>query len=288
MKKVLPFLLVISFLLTFTGCKKDSSEIDLSNLDEKTLQTQYLEKPAYQRPKSQDPMDNIFIALNVLKNASYYESESIGEVSAKKGITLATQKVKNRRIITPAAAFNESISVSSFIKVAEQLYITKDAILKREANKVSSDTNIKWKDTVDSLTNEEYLEQYGYSFKDPTRYIINEKTFINDIEIVNNGLGRKYTYKFKLEPLIASYYYKTSVKELSNSSTDPTFKSIEITMTFDYKWRMSEITTNEIYEVTISPLGKVTCYASLTETFKNIEKHTTINESSFFEKQLQK
>ena len=250
------------------------------------MQTQYLEKPSHQRPKSQEPMDNIFIALNVLKNATYYESESTGEVAAKKGITLANQKVKNRRIITPHAAFNESISVSSFIKVAEQLYITKDAILKREASKVSSDTNIKWENTTTNLSNKEYLEQYGYSFKDPSRYIINEETIINDIEIVNNGLGRKYTYKFKLDPLIASYYYKTSVKELSNSSTDPNFKSIEITMTFDYKWRMSEIITNEVYEVTISPLGKVTCYASLTETFKNIERYVNIEESSFFEKQL--
>jgi len=284
-KKIVSFLLMTS-LLIFTGCKKETLALDISTLDESTLQTKYLEKPSIGRPKSQDPIDNIFIALNNLKQASYYESESTGKVIAKKAIKLATQNISNRRQITPSATFSESISVSTFVKVAEQLYTTQDKTLKREASKISSSNNIKWKNETTSLTNEEYLNQYGYSSKDPTRYIINEETIISDIEIINNGIGRKYTYKFNLDPLIAPYYYKTSVKKLSDSSTEPKFESIEMIMTFDYKWRMSEIEVNEVYEVTISGLGKVTCHATLTEKFKNIDKYITINENSFFEKQL--
>jgi len=286
MKKTLPLLLIISFLVTFTGCKKNSPSIDISQLEESTLETKYLDKPSTGRPKNHKEIDNIFIALNTLKNASYYESSSSGEVVAKKAIKLATQTVTNRRIITPNATFSESISVSSFVKVAEQLYSTDSKTLKRDAKKVSSSANITWNNNVTELTEAKQKELYGYSHNDPTRYIINEKTIISEIEVINNGIGRKYSYKFYLDPQIASYYYRNSVKTLSGSSSHPTFKSIEVTMTFDYKWRMSKIETNEVYEIDIPALGAVTCYAHLTETFKNFEKRIEISEQSFFKNYL--
>ena len=57
-------------------------------------------------------------------------------------------------------------------------------------------------------------------------------------------------------------------------------------MTFDYKWRMTKIETNETYEITIPVLGNVICEASLIENFKNIDKVINYNEKSFFENQL--
>ena len=131
MKKILHFLIVLSFILVISGCNKKDSTTSMEKVDETVLQTTYLEKPVSGRVKAQSPIDNIFIALNILKNANYYESESSGEVVAKKKIKLTTQKVNSRRIITPTETFNESISVSSFVKVAEQLYITDQTILKR-------------------------------------------------------------------------------------------------------------------------------------------------------------
>lgn len=283
MKKYINFLLIISLLTVFSGCKKEHyQQIEISpNL----LQTKYLNHPDFSRPKNQKPIDNIFFVLNTLKEANYYESSSTGSVEAKKTITLTTQSIKNKRIITPNASFSESISTSTFVKVAEQIYMTNNTILKREAKEINSNT-AKWKDTTTSLTQEEYLKQYGYSFTDPTKFIINEETIISDIEILNNGIGRKYTYKFKLDPTIAPYYYKTTVKKLSNSTNEPKFSSIEMTMTFDYKWRIKEITTKEVYKINIPALGAITCHSTLTETFKNFEKHITIDESAFFNKQL--
>jgi hypothetical protein len=56
-------------------------------------------------------------------------SESFG--SAKKGsLSLATQEISNRKIVTPNATFSESISVSTFVKVAEQLYLAPTQVLK--------------------------------------------------------------------------------------------------------------------------------------------------------------
>lgn len=286
MKKSITLLLVISFLLVFTGCKKNNQTIDFNNLDESTKQTTYLEKPTSGRPKSQEPIDNIFIALNNLKQASYYESETTGEIAAKKAITLATQQLKSTKIITPNASFCETTSVSKFLKLAEQLYITKNNILKRDPNKIVSSGNISWKNNAYKLTQETFLKEYGVSFAEPTKYIINKETITSDIEIINNGIGRKYTYKFSLDPQIASYLYQNTILKLSGSTSKPKFKSIEMTMTFDYKWRMSKIEINEVYEITMPALGTVTCHASLIETFKNFEKHITIEESSFFEKQL--
>ena len=285
MKKLLPLLLILT--LTFSACsKKENNQENIDQTKTDIMQTTYLEKPSFGRPKSQETIDNIFIALNVLNEASSYESTSSGKIIAKKGsLKLATQNIENRRIITHDATFNESISVSTFVKVAEQLYITDNTILKRDANKVSS-SNVTWKNTVSKMNQEKYLNQYGYSAKDPTRYIINKETIISDIEIVNNGIGRKFTYKFNLDPSIATHNYKTSVKTLSGSSSLPKFKSVEMIMTFDYKWRMTNITVNEEYEITLSALGTVTCHSSLTETFKNINKSISFPEQSFFEEKL--
>lgn len=284
-KKVVQFLLIASFLFVISGCFNKSSENVNAAVSKSDLETTYLNKPSNGKPKSQDEMDNIFIALNVLKNASYYESESSGEVVAKKSVKLATQTVNSRRIITPEASFNESISISTFVKVAEQVYSDGDKFLKREANKVSG-SNVKWNNKVSAFTNTQYKQSYGYYFSDPSRYVINEKTIIGDIEVVNNGIGRKYTYKFNLDPSIAPYYYKKSIKKLSGSSTEPIFKYIQMSITFDYKWRISKIETVEEYSITMGVLGKVNCTATLVENFKNINKNISIDEASFFNKYL--
>ncbi len=286
MKKVVQFVIVFSFLFIATGCFNNKSDNSINEVVEKSdLETTYLDKPSTGRPKSQTKMDNIFIALNSLNNASYYESESSGEVIAKKSVKLTTQSVKNRRIITPSASFNESISISTFVKVAEQLYMTNDTILKRDASSVS-DSGVSWKNGTNNLSQEQYKKDYGYSFKNPSRYVINEKTIISDIEVLNNGIGRKYTYKFSLDPKIAPYYYKTSIKKLSGSTSEPHFNYINMTITFDYKWRISKIETVEEYKITLGGLGVVTCTATLTENIRNINKSLNISESSFFNKYL--
>lgn len=286
MKKAVQFIIVLSFMFIITGCfngKSDNSNNEV--IVKSDLETTYLDKPSTGRPKSQTEMNNIFIALNNLKNASYYESESSGEVVAKKSVKLTTQSVKNRRIITPSASFSESISISTFVKVAEQLYVADDTILKRDASSVSN-SNVKWKNNATNLSQEQYKKDYGYSFIDPTRYIINEKTIISDIEVLNNGIGRKYTYKFSLDTNIAPYYYKTSIKKLSGSNSEPKFNYINMTITFDYKWRISKIETEEEYKITLSGLGTVTCTATLTENIRNINRSISISESSFFNKYL--
>ena len=287
MKKTLTLIAILSFILTGCSCStKDKNYNETEITDQNTLLTTYLDKPSAGRPKSQEPINNIFIALNILKEATYYESNASGEIIAKKGsLKLATQNLETRRTITPSATFNESVSVSTFVKIAEQLYITDNEVLKRDASKVSS-SDVSWKNSVTKLSTSKYLEQYGYSAKEPSRYIINEESIISDIEITNNGIGRKFTYKFKLDPTISTYYYKTGVKSLSNSSSYPKFKSIEMEMTFDYKWRMTKIKVDEVYDITISGLGSVTCHANIIETFKNINKVVSINEESFFKSKL--
>lgn len=284
MKKVLQSLLVICLIILAGGCSKNEDN-NTTNVKASTLETIYLEKPTRGNPKAQEPIDNIFIALNVLKQADYYESESSGEVEAKKSIKLTTQTVESGRKITPQATYTYSKSISTFAKVAEQLYITEDKVLKREASKVSS-SNISWKNSASSMTTEQYLGQYGYSSSDPIRYVINKETITSDIEIINNGIGRKYTYKFNLDPELAAYNYAKNIKNLVDAKSLPKFKSIEVKMTFDYKWRMTRIETYEVYELELGGIGKVTCYGSLTETFKNIDKKVTISEESFFKKYL--
>lgn len=282
MKKLCKIFFILITIFSLTAC--NNQQTNTTQIEQSTLKTTYKEKPKSKRPNSTDPLDNIFIAFNELNNADYYTSESTGEVIAKKSIKLATQNISSRKIVTPEAAFSESISISTFVKVAEQLYSSEDKVLKREASKVTSNST-KWENSATKLTTTQYLNQYGYDFKDPTRYIINEET-VSNIQIITNGIGRKYTYKFNLDPIISPHYYKTSIKNLSNSTTDATFSKIEMTLTFDYKWRISRIEINETYKITMKGLGTVTCEASLTEVIKNFNRETSIEESSFFEKYL--
>lgn len=283
MKKTLQLFLIFAFTLLSTSCKNKAPNYD--NVDKDVLITTYLEAPQKLRPKSQDPMDNIFIALNVLNEASSFESSSTGEVVAKKAIVLQTQKLETNRAITPYASFIETKSISSFVKFTEQIYQTENTILKRDAKKVKGDT-VTWASNVTNLTEEEYLDTHGYPIEIPTRYIINKHTISSKIDIKNNGIGRKYTYKFSLDPHLSTYYYRTNIKNTANSSSYPIFKNIDVTMTFDYKWRMTKIETYEEYSIEIKGLGTVNCTASITEMFKNINKNVEIKEESFFKKHL--
>lgn len=283
MKKILQYILIISSLLLTTSCSNKKVESQEENAE--IQQTTYLETPIGSRPKSQEPINNIFIALNVLKEAEYYQSETYGEIEAKKKIQLTTQTLTNKRTITPEATFSETKTYSTFVKSAEQFYTTKEKILKRDSNKISKNS-VSWNNNISSLSHEQYLEKYGYLSTDPTRYIINENTVLDDIEIITNGIGRKYTYKFNLDPKTSITNYSVSVKNIANAISLPSFESIQVTITFDYKWRISKIETYEIYTVELSGLGKITCYASLTETFSNINKKIDIQEKDIFLKHL--
>lgn len=283
MKRILQLLLIFVFTTIIFGCSKKAPSYD--NVDINSLQTTYLEKPLKGRPKSQDTIDNIFIALNTLKEANYYKSISNGTIKAKKAIVLTEQSLETTRILTPDATFVETKSLSSFIKVAEQLYITDDGVVKREAKKASKDS-ITWQNTASQLSINQYLKSYGYSYTDPVRFIINEETIIGDIEIITNGIGRKYTYKFSLDPALSTYYYRTNIKNTSGSNDYPIFEKIEVTMTFDYKWRMTRIETYEEYSVSMTGIGNVNCEANIIETFKNINKEIEIEQESFFKKYL--
>ena len=288
MKKLLKIITILTFILT--GCSNkatQNNEISEKIKENKNiLSTTYLETPDFGRPKSQEPINNIFIALYGLKDAASYESTTSGEVIAKKGKTkLTTQTLKNTRVVNYNATFNESISISTFVKVAKQTYVKDNVFLTRDAAKVTNNS-VDWENTTTKFSQEQYLNIYGYSPTEPLHYIINEETIIDEIEIVNNGIGRKFTYKFNLDPQIAPYYYATNVKSLSSSTTNPTFKSIEMQITFDYKWRITKIEVQEEYEVNIKGIGTITCFASITETFKNINKSISIPNEHFFEKQL--
>ena len=49
---------------------------------------------------------------------------------------------------------------------------------------------------------------------------------------------------------------------------------------------MTRIETYEEYSITMNGIGTVNCEASLTETFKNINKETRIEQESFFKNYL--
>ena len=227
-------------------------------------------------PANFSVLDNIAIANQILFAADYFESSSYGEVKA----SIATQRVYGKRKVKSGNVFTQSISVSSFVELADQQYISGNTYLYRNGSNIKNDTATFG--DVKEMSPDGYLQKYGIPPRELCKYVINETTVLDAVveSFPANGDG-EYVFRLTLDPTAASEYYANEVRTRSGASSNyPQFKSIVLTVTMDSNWIVSQYSVNEEY--TIDKPLKVTCYSTLTETFSNINADLDVPEAEPF------
>ena len=213
------------------------------------LDPEFLEKPKDgSLPKDHTVIDNFRIAGGVLSLTDNFktiqEGNAISEMVIKND-----QKVYAERYVNKDKAFVTHTTTSSFVESSvERLYL-EDKVLVR---------NAKFENKTPSFNDE--IEPYTYSYDyildnlgwlpfSMTSYIINEETILSSQVIENNEYP--YTMELLLDVNESIANTKREVRYNANALSYPKYQQVKVSISLDNDWRVLEIKTEDIYEITV-------------------------------------
>ena len=238
-------------------------------------------KPESGTPADYTPQENAAIALGVIRDIGKYNTEMTGDINANIGFMTYVQNMKDIKIVNGDEMYQESVSVSSMVSVAQQKYIqdNNEIFLVRSADQVS-DQNVTWSDEITPISEETYTNTYGLLPNGISPYVVSKNTILS-AEVVEES-ENKYVYTYELDPETAPAYYRRQVKTLSGSQKNPLFHSVQLTIEMDKDWKPIKITMNENYDISIPVLGSANCTTEYTEVFKDYGEEQEIPDKDVY------
>lgn len=170
---------------------------------------------------------------------SYSYGVGIGDAKIVK------QSIYSYQIRNENEFFEESLSSSTFVKVAKRMYQTGDEV--REYNgQLVSENQGNFDDNFSSFTKEDYSERMGKSLDKVFIYIISNQTILSS-SIENDG---NYNITVELDKDISVYHYVHQMKTISSLKDYPIFQYVKLTYTLDKDLNIISLRTNEKYTAT--------------------------------------
>ena len=228
-----------------------------------SIYNNYLSNPL--DPLSYSPNDLVNIALYKYSLETYTESD----VNASAVSLGVTQKTFGKSIKNNNQFFNESISQSSFVKVAKRFYENKDtvSIYNGEINNDNEGVSGNYKDKNDYTINE-YIDTWGKDLSRPVIYNISSKTTLDTSFI--NKTDNGYLVSLDLDPITSVIRYVKQMVQMSSLDTAPQFENVHIEFSLDNELNLVEMNVQESYYVWV--VGKNFTKATLNEKFYILEE----------------
>ncbi len=216
-------------------------------------------------PSDYTAAENFAIAAGVYLATDSVQSTTVGSAVALGGFY--TQNVTNYRSKTGGELFQESISLSGIVSLAEQRYFKNGALLYRKGN--ASGGKLKsWSDNITELSDAVYRQRYGIIPQEITKYSVTSNSIISGKFV--SSADDSFTYELVLDAAEAWKYSQYEMMTYAGTSKYPEFDSCRIVYTIDSQWRILEMQMYDVYSVNVS-VGNVKCTSTLTETFSYTE-----------------
>lgn len=205
------------------------------------------------------PYELVNIGYNKYISNSNNYSISIGEVTPQ---GMSKQTVRNITIKNNNSYFCESIS-KGIMSIAKRFVQDSDSIDVYKGSEVKVNSATYSLDKFDHYSIEGFEDKFGRTYARPTCYIISSKTVLSsNSEILNNNFY-KVTLSLDIEKSVVRYVKQ--MKSVSDLSSYPIFKKIDISYILDEKLNLVESEVNEDYIVNY--VINVNTHGYLKETF---------------------
>lgn len=205
-------------------------------------------------PTAHTGLENLSYIAYVFDAQEQYHSYSYTVTEA----SIATQVTRGWRDYKDGVLISSDVTYSSMVKSGTQVcYVYNEeteeyeAYMRESATPSSDTTNLSadWSsDAPVYYTKQAYMYTYGLFQTELTNFIINEETVTESGEVQDNGNGT-YTQSFVLDPTASTYYYQYGMKTRGGLNGYPTFKTVNLTVTFDSSWRILQVVTRDISDV---------------------------------------
>ena len=212
------------------------------------LDPEFLEKPKDgTSPKDHSILDNYRIAGGVLSLTDNFKTVQEGSAISEM-VLKNNQDVRATRIVNKDKAYVTHTTTSSFVESSVERFYLEDKVLVRNAkfeNKVPT-----FDDSLDpySYSYDYILDNLGWLPFSMTSYIINEDTIVSSQVIENDYF---YTMELMLDLEESISHTKREIRYNANALSYPKYQQVKVSISLDEEWRVLEIKTEDIYELTV-------------------------------------
>ncbi|MGM9873926.1 MAG: hypothetical protein ACI31G_03280 [Bacilli bacterium] len=205
------------------------------------------------------PYELVNIGFNQYASNPYNYSISIGEVTPS---GMSKQSIRNLTIKNNDSYFCESIS-KGIMSIAKRFVQSDEFINVYKGSSVQVNSASYSSDKVEQFTIEQFENVYGRTYARPTCYVISSKTVLSSSsEILENNY---YKVSLSLDENKSVVRYVKQMKAVSDLSSYPIFKKIDISYILDESLNLVESVVDEDYIVNY--VINVNTHGYLKETF---------------------
>ena len=181
----------------------------------------------------------------------YRECENCYSIGVGNASTIVNQTIRNAQIKRGNHYFEESISYSKMVAVANRVdQIGEDNNISLNKGKATGSEEVTYKNDTTIYKAEDYKKAWGKTLDEMFIYLISNETVLKDgSKIEKNDDQIKVTVN--LDPDISSYYYKIQMKEISNLDRLPGFEYLTHTYIFAKDMTLLYCKVDEKYQASM-------------------------------------
>lgn len=181
----------------------------------------------------------------------YRNCENCWSIQVGLAKTIVDQTIRNAQIKNGDKLFEESISKSSMVAIANRCN-QENGNVSLHTGQVTSEESANYADgKTTNYKVEDFKKSWGKSLDEMFIYIISNKT-VNLDKCKTEKSTKQIKVTLDLDPTIATYYYKTQMKTMSNLAGLPTFEYVKQTYYFDAKMTLLHCKTEEKYKAAMA------------------------------------
>ncbi len=202
-------------------------------------------------------------AFYLIQNETHVYSQGIGAAGAM-GVT---QNIRSTTIQDGDKYFEESLSLSSFVNIADRMYQVPngdDCSITMHLGKTKGSVEIgEYDENGTEYTGEGYIAHMGRLLSTPTSYIVSDKTVLTT-EKTGNMYGTTsakknsdgtYTVEIELNPTLGVSAYVVQMQTISDLVNKPSFFYCHLTFELDEDLNLLSLYSHEKYHAVVKQMG---------------------------------
>ena len=163
--------------------------------------------------------------------------------------TVVEQQIRNYQIKNGEQYFEESISTSSMVSLANRMKQTGKTGDVTLYNGTATDVEVgDYSGTPTTYSQQDYINLMGRSLDKMFIYIISNSTVMNSNVEKQDG---NYVIDVELDPTFSTVNYKSQMKNISGLDKLPKFQYVKLKFTFTSEMYLKTMSVDEKYEATM-------------------------------------
>ena len=186
----------------------------------------------------------------------YRQCENCYSIGVGIADTIVNQTIRNAQIKVGNHYFEESISYSNMVAVANRVdQIGQDNDITLNKGKATASDEASYKSDTITYKAEDYKKTWGKTLDEMFIYLICNETVLEGSKIEKNDETIRVT--INLDTDISTYYYKVQMKEISSLDRLPVFSYVTHTYTFSKDMTLLHCTVDEKYQASMTVTANI-------------------------------